>query len=406
MAPEAFKRAGIAVLAMIACTAGCTTSRVSPADPPVASRLQATPMIDGHVDLLIHFISPDGKSFSPIDAYDIGKATKGQVDLPRLRAGGVGAVILTVGGPDSENMDGGVRDSIALVHCLAARHPDDLEIVADSAGLARAYQAGHVAALLAIEGGDQIHGSLDALRSAYRQGVRAMTLTWEMTNEIGDSNADQPRFDGLSPFGVDVVREMNRLGMLVDLSHAADSTAFDALEVSRAPVVLSHSSARALCPAPRNASDALLRKVAANGGVVMVTFVPYFTTPEYWSWYQRGEEHWAELKERHGDDRDAVARDMARWDELNPAPVVTVQDVANHVEHVRKIAGIEHVGIGSDFDGMDAFRVTGLEDASTFPSLLDELARRGWTDADLRKLAGDNYLRVLREVEAARLQRP
>jgi membrane dipeptidase len=138
----------------------------------------------------------------------------------------------------------------------------------------------------------------------------------------------------------------------------------------------------------------------------MVTFVPYFTTPEYWSWFQRGEEHWAELKKRHGDDRDAVAKDMARWDELNPAPVVTVQDVANHVEHVRKIAGIEHVGIGSDFDGMDSFRVTGLEDASTFPSLLNELARRGWTDVDLRKLAGGNYLRVLREVEAARLRRP
>ena len=396
-----FGQAGRSLLCLVL-LAGCAGQRSTQRSAARESVLAGTPLIDGHVDLLIHFIAGDGKSFSPIDAYDIGRRSAGQVDLPRLRAGGVSAGIFTVGGPDEANAEAGLRESVVLMRALAARHPDALEVVTDSAGLTRAVTAGRIAALLGLEGGDQLGGSLDRLRAAFQQGVRAVTLTWERTNALGDSNADTARFDGLSPFGEEVVREMNRLGMLVDLSHAADSTAFDVLELSKAPVILSHSSARALCPAPRNASDELLRRVARNGGVVMVTFVPYFTTPAYWAWYERGEEHWKALQARHGADKDAVARDMARWDEENPAPTVTVQDVADHVDHVRRVAGADHVGLGSDFDGMDAFRIKGLEDAATFPALLAELVRRGWTGPELRKLAGENFLRVLRAVEGAR----
>lgn len=399
---KASRRLCLGLLIVLGGVAGSAAQDIPHPSARIESLLRSAPLIDGHDDLMIHFVGADGRSFAGPETYDIGSRTSGQVDLPRLRAGGVGASIFTVGSPDEAHSEEGLRESIALLGTLAARHADDLEVVTDHDGLVRAIAAGRIAALPGLEGGDQIVGSLDRLRSAYRQGVRALTLTWERTNEIGDANADTARFGGLSPFGVDVVREMNRLGMLVDLSHAADATAFDVLEMSRAPVILSHSSARALCPAPRNAPDALIRRLAENGGVMMVTFVPYFTTADYWSWYLRGEEHWQALMDRHGADREAAGRDMALWDADNPAPVVTIADVADHIDHVRRVAGPQHVGLGSDFDGMDSFRIAGLEDASTFPALLGELERRGWSDADLCLLMGGNFLRVLRAVEAAR----
>lgn len=379
---------------------GCASHAPSSSSSRIDALLASTPLVDGHNDLLIHYLAKDGKSFTSADSYDISRRTEGQVDLPRLRAGKVGAAIFTMAILDEQDREAGIQQSTSLFRELAGRFSKDLEVVTDSAGLQRSFAAGRIAVLLGLEGGDQIGGSLDVLRAVYRHGVRAMTLTWEKTNEIGDSNADVARYDGLSPFGVEVVREMNRLGMLVDLSHAADSTALDVLETTRVPVILSHSSARALCPAPRNVSDDLLRRIAANRGLVMVTFVPYFTTAEYWRWYELGEAQWAELKDRHGGDRESARKDMTIWEEKNPAPAVTIQDVAAQIDHVRSVAGIDHVGIGSDFDGMDSLTIPGLDDVSRFPALFEELARRGWTDPELRKLAGENFLRVLAAVEA------
>ncbi len=388
----------IAISLLVLLSGGAAAAPVS-----VGSRIDAllkqTPLVDGHNDLLLHYLTEDEKGLLPATAYDIGKPTVGQVDLPRLRAGRVGAAIFTVGFMAEADREKGIRDSTGLFRELAARHPKDLTVVTDGAGLRAAFQAGRIAALLGLEGGDQIGGSLALLRAAYRHGVRAMTLTWDDTNDIGDANAGAARFDGLSPFGVEVVREMNRLGMLVDLSHAADATAFDVLELARAPVILSHSNARALCPAPRNVPDALLRRVATNGGIVMVTFVAYFTTREHWAWYERGDAYWAVLMARHGNDRPAARKDMAVWEAENPAPPVRLTDVADHIDHIRKVAGIDHVGLGADFDGMESYRIAGLEDTSRFPALFEELARRGWSDAELRKLAGENFLRVLAAVE-------
>lgn len=391
----------LAAWATAVCVAACAPHDARPGDARLREALRTTPVIDGHNDLLIHYVDTGGASFADAASYDIGSRTAGQSDLGRMRSGRIGAAIFTVAILDQEDREAGIRQSTGLLRAIAARHPEDLEVVADSTALLRAFAAGRIAALMGLEGGDQIGGSLGMVRTLHRHGVRAMTLTWEKTNRIGDSVADVPKHGGLSSFGTAVVQEMNRLGMLVDLSHAAEATALDALEVTRAPVIFSHSSAKALCPAPRNVSDQLLRRLAANGGLVMVSFVPYYTSAEHWSWYERGERHWAALERIHGTDKAAAAKAMEQWDKANPQPVVTVRHVADHVDHVRRIAGVDHVGLGSDFDGMGSFTVNGLEDAAALPALLAELATRGWSDADLRKLAGENFLRVLRAVESS-----
>lgn len=387
------------VLMLSAGASGCAVRDARPAGERITELLRTTPLVDGHNDLLIHYVDTTGTSFADADAYGIGGTTTGQSDLPRMRTGRIGAAIFTVAILDQADREAAIAQSTGLMRTIAARHHNQLEVVTGSNALLRAFNAGRIAALMSLEGGDQIGDSLDMVETLHRHGVRAMTLTWKKTNLIGDSDSDLPQHDGLSAFGTAVVKEMNRLGMLIDLSHAAETTAIDVLTVSRVPVMFSHSSAKALCPAPRNVSDRLLRRVAANGGIVMVSFVPYFTSPEHWAWYERGERHWANLQRIHGADSSGAARAMEAWDRENPAPVVTVQHVADHIDHVRRIAGTDHVGLGSDFNGMGSFTIQGLEDASALPALFVELAQRGWSDAELRKLAGENFLRVLRAVE-------
>ena len=396
--------AGYAPVAIVLSAAllvgACATNRrLSPTDR-VDRLLAATPLIDGHNDLLIHYLGPNRKGLGNADQYDIRQRTTGQVDIPRMRAGRLGATIFTVGINDTTNRAAAVAASTGLLRELARRSPADLEVATSEAGIRRAFAAGRIAGLMGLEGGDQIGGSLDVLRAAFQSGVRAMTLMWANSNNIGDSSEGATVHRGLSAFGERVVREMNALGMMVDLSHASDSAAFDALALSTAPVILSHSSARQLSPSPRNAPDTLIRMVAQKGGIVMVTFVGYFTTPAYAAWYKRGDLQWFQLMSKYKGNRDSVSTYFALWKGTNPAPAVTVGDVADHVEHVRDVAGIDHVGIGADFDRMSDAQITGLEDASTYPALFEELVRRGWTDGALRKLAGENFLRVLRAVEA------
>ena len=384
----------VLAIALAAVTFGCGSRRPELAQTAVENLLAATPLIDGHNDLLIHYVAHDGKTFKSSNSYDFTRQSTWQTDLQRLRKGRVGAAIFTTAILDDHDRQESIKQSTGALKELGRQHPSDLEIVTTSSGLLRAFGAGRIAVLMGLEGGDQIGRELEMFDVLFRHGVRAMTLVWEKTNEIGDSNADAALHGGLSVFGGDVVRSMNRLGMLVDLLHAADANASDVLAVTKAPVIFSHSSARALCPTTRNISDEMLKAVAANGGIVMVSFVPYFTTPEYRLWYDRGEAHWAELNRRHKGDKAAVAKGMAAWDAENPQPTVTIQDVADHVEHIRQVAGLDHVGLGSDFEGMGTFQVKGLEDVSTFPALLQELASRSWTENDLAKLAGGNFLRV------------
>jgi membrane dipeptidase len=286
-----------------------------------------------------------------------------------------------------------------------ARYPERLTLALTAADIEREFKRGRIASLLGMEGGHVLENSLGALRSYYDLGARYLTLTHNVTLDWADAALDTARHGGLTDFGREVVREMNRLGMLVDLSHVSPATMSDALDVAEAPVIFSHSSARALTEHPRNVPDSILRRLPENGGVVMVTFVPAFVSNEVAQWEARGED---EAKRLTGEVADTaeLRRRMDEWEAANPRPAATLAQVADHIEHVRKVAGADHVGIGSDFDGITYVPV-GLEDVSTFPQLFAELIRRGWSDDDLRKLAGRNLLRALRAAErtADRLRR-
>jgi membrane dipeptidase len=297
-------------------------------------------------------------------------------------------------------------EQIDLARRVVARYPGELELCLTALCVRRAFAAGRIGSLLGMEGGHAIENSLGALRAYYDLGVRYMTLTHNVTLDWADAALGRQVHGGLTRFGAEVVREMNRLGMLVDLSHVAPSVMSDALSVAEAPVIFSHSSARARTDHPRNVPDSILRRLPANGGVVMVTFVTSFVSSRANEHGRARSAELARLRQRWPGDTTAVAREIAAWDRAHPRPQVRLAEVADHLDHIRKVAGVDHVGIGSDFDGIDE-TIDGLEDVSTFPALFAELARRGWTEADLRKLAGENVLRALEQAErvAARLRR-
>jgi membrane dipeptidase len=358
----------------------------------IRALLDAHPLVDGHNDLLWELRQQFGYDLDRADLA-AGLATT-HTDLPRLREGGVGAQFWSVWVPSDRSAVEAVTwtlEQIDAGHAMIARHADRLGAATTADEVDAVFASGRVASLLGMEGGHSIGNSLGTLRMMYALGARYMTLTHNDNTDWADSATDVPASGGLTKFGVEVVREMNRLGMLVDLSHVAPSTMDAALDVTEAPVLFSHSSARALCDHPRDVPDAVLSRVPANGGVVMVTFVPYFLTEPAREWQQR----LAAEEDRPGSDDAAVAA----WREANPMPAVTVADVADHVEHVRAVAGVEHVGLGGDFDGVQDLP-SGLHDVSCYPALLAELSGRGWSDDDLVALAGGNALRVLRDAEA------
>jgi membrane dipeptidase len=290
-----------------------------------------------------------------------------------------------------------VLEQIDTARRMIEAYPDRLELALTAADVERIAPTGKVASLLGAEGGHCINSSLGVLRSLYALGVRYMTLTHNNNVGWADSATDQPQAGGLTDFGREVVAEMQRLGMLVDLSHVASSTMRDALDVAQGPVIFSHSSARALCDHPRNVPDDVLHRLAGNGGVCMVTFVPFFVSPDCAQW-QIG--LFAELERRGLDRRDISAWEavVPEYERAHPIPAATLTQVADHVEHVRSVAGLAHVGLGGDYDG-SAGMPTGLADVSCYPALLAELLDRGWTEDECAALAGGNILRVLRDAE-------
>jgi membrane dipeptidase len=386
-----------------AASAMAQDAQLSPQERARAMRiLRQTPLIDGHNDLPWS-LREQGRTDLAIDLKaDTTKLTPPlMTDFPRMREGGVGAQFWSVYvTADLRGLDNTrtVFQQIDLVQRLIARYPDVLERAITAADVVRIHRAGRIASMMGIEGGEAIAGDLALLREFRRAGVGYMTLTHSKTNDWVDSATDAPRHGGLSAFGEEVVREMNRVGMLVDLSHVSADAMRDAIRVSSAPVIFSHSSALALDPHPRNVPDDVLRLVRENGGVVMVTFVPRFVSPEHneWSARRAGEE--ARGKSLHPGDPAAAKAVLDAWLEANPAPRVTIATVADHIDHVRQVAGVDHVGIGSDFDGIDSTPV-GLDGVEDYPALFAELMRRGWSDSDLRKLAGENVLRAMREAE-------
>ncbi|WP_419938727.1 dipeptidase [Candidatus Palauibacter sp.] len=364
----------MAVLSALVLGLAAADARAQDEHLEIAKRvLSSAPLFDGHNDLPWAIRNADAPR--DVRAYDISRPTPGHTDLARLRAGGVGAQFWSVYVPASVMEDGGGArmqlEQIDIARQIISDHREDLGLALTAADVMDQFHRGKIASMLGMEGGHAIENSLGALRAFYALGVRYMTLTHSANLPWADSCCELPELGGLSAFGEEVVREMNWLGMLVDISHVSPGSMHDALDVAEAPVIFSHSSARAVTDHPRNVPDDVLRRLPENGGAVMVTFVESF-----------------------------VNQDVTNY--VGPPegrPRATLADVVAHIEHIRDVAGIDHVAIGGDFDGIDRGPV-GLEDVSTYPALFAELSRRGWTESELRALAADNLLRVMRAAEA------
>ncbi len=364
--------------------------------------LASRPIIDGHNDLPWEIrVNPMSKM--DVTKYPLRTPAPGQTDFARLKTGGIGGQFWSVYTPGDQPDSGFARvqlEQIDIARRLIARYPDQLQLALSADDVVAARKAGRIASLLGLEGGHAIENSLGALRMYYALGVRYMTLTHDVTLDWADAANGEKVHGGLTDFGRDVVREMNRLGMVVDLSHVSAGTMSDALSVTQAPVMFSHSSARAITDVPRNVPDSILLRVKQNGGVVMVAFVDGFVTHGHEDWVAANDSATAAIRAAAGseDERRTALRE---WRRAHPRPRATAADVADHIEHIRDLIGVDHVGLGADYDGTTSLPV-GMEDVTGYPLLFAELIRRGWSDADLLKLAGENILRVLREVEQVR----
>jgi membrane dipeptidase len=415
--PRTLAAAG--ALALAASLFGPAAAQTAPASPPPAAsaadealltrarRIHArAPLVDGHNDLPWMLRELAGGDLARMDPD--GPLPALHTDVARLRAGGVGGVFWAAYVPVDYETGGAARfamEQIDLIHRMTARSPG-METALTARDVERIHRRGKVASLIGIEGGHAIENSLGTLRQFHALGVRYLTLTHANTLPWADAATDSARHGGLTRFGEEVVREMNRLGMLVDLSHVSPETMRDALRVSEAPVIFSHSSARALADHPRNVPDDVLALLRDNGGVVMVNFYSGFVEPSAAAIAREGPYVQRRLRAEHPGDTATVARLYGEWRAQHPLPRGTVATLADHVEHVAKVAGIDHVGLGSDFDGVGSLP-EGMDDVSRYPVLTAELLRRGHSDADVRKIIGGNVLRVMRRAEevAARLQR-
>ena len=369
-----------------------TTDRIS-------ALLRKHGVIDGHNDLLWAAREKVGYDFDRLELTDTEacEAVGTHTDLPRLREGGVGAQFWSVFVPATLTGDAAVTATLEQVdaaHTLIGRYADQLALATTVEDVERAWQQGRIASLMGAEGGHQINESLGTLRMLYRIGVRYLTLTHNDNVPWADSATDEPVLGGLSDFGREVVAEMNRIGMLVDLSHVSADVMRQALNLSSAPVVFSHSSARAICDHPRNVPDDVLARLAGNGGLCMVTFVPKFVNQDVCDWDSEAKAAAAHSQGIGRDDDEAEDAFLERYRREHPAPTATLEDVVAHLEHVREVAGVGHIGLGGDYDGVRELP-TGLEDVRSYPRLLARLAERGWSDDDLAGLTCRNVLRAM-----------
>lgn len=381
----------------------------------IADLLREVPLVDGHNDLIIHYIDPTTGAFTEPDAYDIRRRTQGQSDIPRMREGMLGAGIFTIWTPDDNAPEAGLEASIALIRELTNRSPDDLALVTTPDELLAAHESGRIGMILGLEGGNPVEGDLGRLAWMKERGVAEMGLVWS-TNGLGTAGPATAQEDGLTDLGEQVVREMNRLGMIIDVSHGSPALVRDVAALTTAPVINSHAWSGAFADEDPSLTDALMLSVASTGGIVMPMFMPNAVDPEYTQWINRRNAELASVALRVlGEEEgqyplqyslwpEGVARQMEVWIAANPPPQSGISTIADVFDYVRNLVGIDHVGIGSDFDGM-GFHPSGwhpgLKDVSGLPALLEELRKRGWSDADLKKLAGQNFLGVWREVLAA-----
>ena len=393
----------VSVLALLAAMAVPAVA----ATPEETARevLAKSPIIDGHNDTPHQIAELFARDFSKFDltALPADMLAKTHTDIKNARAGYLGgqywSVYVDAALPKHEAVTRTIQQ-IDVVRQMMARYPETFTYAATAAEVEAAMKKGKIASLIGMEGGHSIGGSLEILRQTYALGARYMTLTHSLTNDWADSATDAPKHDGLSPFGFEVLAEMNHLGMIADISHVSEATMHDVLDKSTAPVLFTHSNARAITPHPRNVPDSVLKRLPQNGGVVMVTFVPGFTSAARRQWeYERSAVAGRAKTEVSCNPAGAKAA-VDAWIAANPQPKATLAQVADHIDHIRKVAGIDHIGIGGDFGGVDELPV-GLENVSTYPALFAELVRRGYSKADLAKIAQGNVLRVMRGVEKA-----
>lgn len=406
---QLFAPSRLALVAALLLPAPLAAQTVDPATATANAALEVAPVFDGHNDVpnqLRSRVANQINGFDFEDTLDTGEGhPEGRplhTDLNRLKEGKVGAQFWSVYVPSNPDEAEAVREVIEQIDVtkrLIARYPQGLRFATTADEVERAMAEGKVASLLGMEGGHSIGSSLAVLRQLHALGARYMTLTHNSNTPWADAATDTPKHDGLSPFGMDVVREMNRLGMLVDLSHVSEATMMDALDVAKAPVIFSHSGARAVNGHARNVPDSVLARLPQNGGIVMVVALPRFISEGLRQWGARRDAETARLKALWLGQAAKVAEGLAAWDKANPEPPSTIKDMADHIDHIRKVAGVEYIGIGGDFDGMPSGPV-GFEDVRGYPLLFAELARRGYSQVELELIASRNALRVMRAAEA------
>lgn len=405
----------IAAALLLAGPLAAQTAKPAPIDDATAAAianaaLEAAPVFDGHNDApgqLRQRYDNQINAFDFTDTMDEHDHVGGDdgamhTDLVRLKKGKVGAQFWSVYVPHNANEAAAIQQTIEQIDVtkrLIARNPDSMRYALTADQVETAMREGKIASLLGMEGGYSIGSSLAVLRQFYAMGARYMTLTHNSNIPWADAATDAPKHGGLTAFGMDVVREMNRLGMLVDLSHVSEDTMMDALDVAKAPVIFSHSGARGVTPHPRNVPDAVLARLPENGGVVMVVALPRFIDEDIRQWDAKRAGELARLRVVHLGNPDAATKAMEAWLAANPEPKAAIKDVADHIMHIREVAGVEHIGIGGDYDGMPIGPV-GMEDVSGYPALFTELARRGLSQAELELIASRNILRVMRAAEA------
>jgi membrane dipeptidase len=389
---------GISVLSLTQVFGQIATTKYSrtqrQANDLVSRVISESPVIDGHNDLFIHYFDckdcPRG-----LNEYRLDTINTGHTDIPRLRTGGVGGLLLNVFG--RERTEESYLEAWDLLGQIEKHYNKDLKIVSSSKELKAIMKQKKIALLPSLEGAVRLGDNLELINKYYQRGLRSVTFAYK-TNLLADGSDDSVKYHGISSFGKEMVAEMNKLGVLIDLSHISAEAMDDILTVSKAPVIFSHSNVRALCDVNRNVPDSILLKLKQNRGIIMLTFVPYFTTNTFNNWMNAGDEVWFNALKDFPDTRDSVYNRMEKWERANQQPVVTIADMADHFDYAKKLMGVDYIGIAGDYDGIQ-FTIRGLEDTGTYPNLLVELARRGWTKKELRKVSSENFLRVFDEVE-------
>ncbi len=359
--------------------------------------LKSSPIIDGHNDLFINYFDCET---CPIDIkdYPLDTIAPGHTDIPRLKKGGIGGMLLNVFGTE-KTLDSYMQ-AWDLLYRLEDTYNDDLKIVGTAAEMKQGINEGKITILPSLEGASRLGNNKYLLRTYYKLGLRSVTFAYN-TNQLSDGSDDTPKYNGISDLGKEMVKEMNRLGIIIDLSHISSKAMYDILDITTSPVIFSHSNVKSLCNVNRNVPDDVLLRLKQNRGIIMLTPVPYFTKKEHNDWLNKSDSLSTVLRERlklNPADSTECDKIFIKWEKDNPIPLVTIADFANHFDYVKKIIGVDYIGIGGDYDGI-YFTIKDMEDVTSYPELLVELTMRGWTESELKKITSENFLRVFREVE-------